>query len=145
MDILFVRLNRGDDIISEVTLNEEEDTILLHNPLKVVYATIPNSGVMSVNLIPWTFSRLVDTNDFVIFTDHVLTMTKASNQITEYYKKSLTVFADLQAQAKTMQDAYEADDAGLFEDEFEEFSEAETVEELEQLMNQGSDYKKRMH
>ena len=145
MDILFVRLTRGDDIISEVSMDEAADTITLHNPLKVVYATVPDSGLMAINLIPWTFSRLVDTNDFVIFADNVLTMTKASDQISEYYKKNIVTFADLQFKAKQIQDAYEADDAGLFEDEFEEFDEASSEEELKQLMAENADYKKRMH
>ena len=56
-NIKFVRLNNGDDIISEVMETEDENGIAytLFRPLKVVYIPAEREGYAAVAFTPWVF------------------------------------------------------------------------------------------
>ena len=90
-NIKFVRLNNGDDIISEVMETEDDKGILytLFRPLKVVYVPAEREGYVAVAFTPWVFSSLCDDHEFFIHAEDVLIVTDASEKMNTYYWNSV--------------------------------------------------------
>lgn len=133
-DVKFIRLMTGDDVISEVVEVGDENQIdyMLICPLKVVY--IPSTrGVsyLQVAFMPWVFSRICDTQEFLIHAEDVLTMADVSQQIEEYYWKNLDMFVQ----------------NGEKENQVvgEELEENEHLEELEEILEALKDSKRTLH
>lgn len=82
----FVRLQTGDDIISEVIEYEDENGIiyLLMNPLKVVYMPT-NTGHLQVAFMPWVFPKICDHQEFTIHAEDVLIISNVSEYMNDYY------------------------------------------------------------
>ena len=70
----FIRLQNGDDIISEVVEIEDETgvTYTLFRPLKVVYIPSDAIGYLTVAFMPWVFPRICDQQEFVVHSQDIL-------------------------------------------------------------------------
>jgi hypothetical protein len=95
--IQFIRLVTGEDIISDVTHVQSDDTnyYLLNNPLKVVYLTGSKAGILSISLMQWVFWRICDEQVFTIYPEDVLTIAKPSDSMEGYYVKSIEHFKEM--------------------------------------------------
>jgi hypothetical protein len=87
----FVRLQNGDDLISEVVEMEDENGIVyaLFNPLKVIYMPSDTTGYLSIAFTPWVFPRICEIQEFIIHAEDVLLMTNVSSSMNEYYWDNL--------------------------------------------------------
>lgn len=93
--IMFIRLNNGDDLVSEVVEVGDETRIdyMLFNPLKVMY--IPSdrgSAYLQVAFMPWVFTRICEEQEFFIHAEDVVTMANVSSYMEEYYWKNMDHF-----------------------------------------------------
>jgi hypothetical protein len=95
--IQFIRLSTGEDLISEVTEIEKNDTSYYHlsNPLKIVYMSGSKAGVLSISLMQWVFWKICDEQEFIIYPEDMITMTKPSDDMEEYYEQSVTHFNNI--------------------------------------------------
>lgn len=86
----FLRLQNGDDIVSEVVEMEDDEGIvyLVINPLKVVYVPT-GSGNLQVAFVPWVFSRIVDKQEFMIHLEDVILITDVSDYMNKYYWENI--------------------------------------------------------
>ena len=88
-----VRLQNGDDVISEVVEIEDESGVLytLFHPLKVVY--IPSeTGYLTIAFMPWVYPRICDQQEFVIHSEDILFIADASNHMNKYYWNNLDYY-----------------------------------------------------
>lgn len=94
--VKFVRLSTGEDLITEVAEYKDDETsyYVLINPLKVVYSMGTNSGVLSVGLMQWVFSRICDEQEFNVFPEDVVTMGKPTDGLVDYYYDCVDHFAN---------------------------------------------------
>lgn len=86
-EIMFIRLQTGEDIISEVTevkKNDEVPYYILSNPLKIVYMT-GNRNSMNITLMQWVFNRVVENQEFMIYPNDVITMAIPTEGLQDYY------------------------------------------------------------
>lgn len=92
--VRFVRLNTGEDLIAEVTeIQKDENTYyVLHHPMKIVYQIGGSKGTLAISLMQWVFSRICDTQDFIIYPNDVLTMNKTTESMEDYYWESVDHF-----------------------------------------------------
>ena len=84
-----VKLISGEEIVAKVCYLEEEDKVLLENPLQVELAKqrkgqIEVTGFSFQEWISATFDNM-----FVLDMNHVITMTEVDGQIVEFYEKTL--------------------------------------------------------
>tara|TARA_B100002019_G_scaffold54924_1_gene47014 strand:- start:519 stop:917 length:399 start_codon:yes stop_codon:yes gene_type:complete len=84
-----VKLITGEEIVSKVCYLEDEDKILLENPLQVESAKqrrgqLEVSGFSFKEWISATFDNM-----FILKRDHIMTMTEVDGQIVEFYEKTL--------------------------------------------------------
>jgi hypothetical protein len=87
----FVRLQNGDDIVTEIVEMEDENGILytVFNPLKVVYMPSESVGYLSVAFMPWVFPRICDQQEFVIHAEDVMLIADVTEKMNIYYWDSV--------------------------------------------------------
>ena len=84
-----VKLIAGEEIVSKVCYLEDEDKVLLENPLQVETAR-QRRGQLEVS--GFSFKEWISAsfdNMFIIKRDHIMTMTEVDGQIVEFYEKTL--------------------------------------------------------
>ena len=84
-----VKLITGEEIVSKVCYFEDEDKVLLENPLQVEAAK-QRRGQLEVS--GFSFKEWISAsfdNMFIIKRDHIMTMTEVDGQIVEFYEKTL--------------------------------------------------------
>lgn len=90
--VKMIRLVTGEDIISEATLIDDKEFLLL-NPLKVVYNnSTKNPGYVSVLLIKWVFGSITEKEEISIKERDVLFSVDVSERMFDYYYSTLSSF-----------------------------------------------------
>lgn len=137
-NLRFMRLNTGEDIITELSFIEDKENkntyYVLSNPLKIVYSLSENSDQIGISLLPWVFDRLCATSQFVIFPTDVLTMTIPSDELKKYY-----VLFNSKLNEYDYEQEYEGYDL-----KSEDISK-EDMQNINQAINEIKNNKKRLH
>jgi hypothetical protein len=84
-----VKLISGEEIVAKICYLEDEDKVLLENPLQVELAK-QRKGQLEVT--GFSFSEWISAtfdNMFILNRHHILTMTEVDGQIVEFYEKTL--------------------------------------------------------
>jgi hypothetical protein len=104
--IQFVRMNTGDDLVTEVTevKNDEDIYFIFSNPLKIVYVMGNKPGVMSISLMQWVFPSLCRDQDFTVYPQDIIIMNHTSDSMEEFYCNSVEHF---NSRKKDMEDRTE--------------------------------------
>ncbi len=91
-DIKFIRLNTGEDIISQVvetTDRNNNQNFLLIRPLKIVYMATPHGGTtrIALTVVPWVYPSVSNIQEFEIYVNDILTIAKPSQTLINFYDK----------------------------------------------------------
>jgi hypothetical protein len=83
--IQFVRMNTGEDLVTEVTEVNNDDNIyyIFSNPLKIVYVMGNKPGIMSISLMQWVFPSLCRDQDFTVYPQDIILMNHTSDSMEE--------------------------------------------------------------
>ncbi len=84
-----IKLTTGEEIVAKVVYLEDEDKVMLENPLQVLSAKqrkgqLEISGFSFSEWISASFDKM-----FIIKRDHILTMTEIDPRIQDFYEKHL--------------------------------------------------------
>ena len=90
MEVEFIRLITGEDIVSEY--EDHEDFYRLHNPCKVVYVSSMKQGYLSISLMQWVFTRICENQIFDLPKNQILLKSKPSEKMVEHYFGSVDHF-----------------------------------------------------
>ena len=95
-DIYHLRLNTGEDLISEVIFGEnepgKENHIMLLNPMKIICMPTKKKGFISLSLMQWVFSKITSEQKFNVFSRDVLTMSHPNENLKDYYLETVVYF-----------------------------------------------------
>ena len=111
----FLRLQNGDDVVSQTVEYEDEHGIMymLINPMKVMYGH-SHQGYLSVSFMPWIFPKMVEHQEFMLHADDVILMSDVSEKMNIYYWENVDqVFNTNEIPPK--QDIQETEEASLLE------------------------------
>ena len=86
MEILYIKLKNGMDIISNTSI--KGNNVTLENPMAIRQYADP-TGRISLSFQEWVPSDFVDTNCFVINKDETMLISNTSLRIKEFYKECL--------------------------------------------------------
>ena len=116
-----VRLQNGDDIISEVVEMEDENGVIyaLFHPLKVVYVPSETTGYLTVAFMPWVFPRLCEQQEFIIHSQDIMFMADVTPKMNEYYWTNMDYYTK-KASAEEEKETQKAEQ----EDSFDKLKEA---------------------
>jgi hypothetical protein len=137
----FIRLVSGEDIVAETI--EEDGKFILINPLKIVYAINELSGMMSISLMQWIFPKITESQDFVLDKSTIIVRSEPSSSMIKYYFKTLKRYEEEEmnyTKKKNQVDYPEEDNI----DKLPELNKEE-LDEIEQLMKDITEGKRRLH
>jgi hypothetical protein len=131
-NIKIVRLQSGEDIIADYMEDAEDSTILLTNPMTLMFKRLP-TGKAVMMMSPWLPLELVENTTARLFSQDVLTVFEPKAQLIEYYNSTVV---------EVEQDLYNNEDGldELDDDDFTEEDEEAAYAELEEYQQ---DTKKR--
>jgi len=88
MNIKLVRMQNGDDIISDVT--QVGNMVTLTNPLRLIFRRLPTGQTMML-VAPWLPNELIEENHAIVSNTDVLTFFSPKNKLVEYYNKMVEI------------------------------------------------------
>jgi hypothetical protein len=148
-NIKIIRLQSGEDIIAAYREENGEGTVLLANPMTLLFKRLP-TGKAIMLMSPWLPVELIESNATWVYTDDILSVMQPKANLIDYYNKSIRdLEIEMLASGKDVDDAlssyddlpdYEGSELNEMEVE-EEINEEELMEELNQLR---ADVKKRL-
>lgn len=136
MKIYHIRLNTGEDLISQVVWPEtkpgNEGHIILVNPMKILCIPSSKPGFVTLSLMQWIFAKITEDQEFNIFNRDILTMSKPNPNLKEYYNETVEYFNrrntnsnielyldDLEKEIQAIEDSDKAVDEGEVNPELE--------------------------
>lgn len=133
--IKIVRLQSGEDIMATCLEDEEHGTILLDNPMHIIFKRLPTSGQTVMMMMPWLPIEVIKENTAIIYDSDVLTIIEPREDLIDYYGGAV-VEAQLRMEKKTPLLDMEDDDD---EEEYDEDEiDAEQLFELMKDKDKGS-------
>ena len=87
-NIKIVRLQSGEDIIADYMEDVEGSTILLTNPMTLMFKRLP-TGKAVMMMSPWLPLELVENTTARLFSQDVLTVFEPKAQLIEYYNSTV--------------------------------------------------------
>jgi len=88
-NIKIVRLQSGEDIIADCQQDEENSTMVLNNPMHIIFKRIP-SGRTVMFMMPWLPIELIKENMAIIYDNDILTMFDPKDDLIEYYNQLIS-------------------------------------------------------
>jgi hypothetical protein len=148
-NIKIIRLQSGEDIIAAYREENGEGTVLLANPMTLLFKRLP-TGKAIMLMSPWLPVELIESNATWVYTDDILSVMQPKANLIDYYNKSIRELEiEMLASSNDVDQAlssyddlpeYEGSELNDMEVE-EEINEEELMEELNQLR---ADVKKRL-
>jgi hypothetical protein len=145
-NIKIIRLQSGEDIIAAYREENGEGTVLLANPMTLLFKRLP-TGKAIMLMSPWLPVELIESNATWVYTDDILSVMQPKANLIDYYNKSIKdLEIEMLASSNDVDQALSSyDDLPEYEgdelDVEEEINEEELMEELNQLRQ---DVKKRL-
>ena len=129
-NIKIVRLQSGEDIIADTIMDDENDTVLLDNPMHVIFKRVP-TGQTVMMMAPWLPLEIIKENNAVIYTSDILTIIDPKDEVVEYYGNVV-----VEAQHR-MENSRKLGNLDEEEDDYDESDEEEIdADELFELMRE---------
>jgi hypothetical protein len=134
MNIKLVRMQNGDDIISDVT--QVGNIVTLTNPLRLIFRRLPTGQTMML-VAPWLPNELIEENHAIVSNTDVLTFFSPKDKLVEYYNKMVEINMQRKENFGKILDDYlqtEIETADLEEEDLEEAEiTAEVMEAIEEF------------
>jgi hypothetical protein len=132
-NIKIVRLQSGEDIIANYFSDEEKGTVLLDNPMHIIFKRLP-TGKSVMMMMPWLPIELIEDNNALIYDSDILTIIDPKKELVSYYNtvvfKSLELMDD-EIFSTSLLDSDEDDD-----EEYDTEENSLTEEELLEILNE---------
>jgi len=92
-NVKILRLQSGDDIITQYTENAKENTLLLSYPMIVLFKRL-SEGRCVMLMTPWLPVELIEHNFTSIYMQDVLTVFEPKQSLLKYYEKAVNELAE---------------------------------------------------
>jgi hypothetical protein len=84
-----LRLNTGEDIMGHCILDDEDDFVLISNPMKVVLRRMSESNQTLLMMAPWLPLELVEEDLAAINYEDIITMVQPKKTFIDYYNDTV--------------------------------------------------------
>ena len=138
-NIKIVRLQSGEDIMADVMENDENELIVLDNPMHIIFKRMP-TGQTVMMMMPWLPIEIIKENNATIYGTDILTVIEPKDDLIEYYGKAVLEAQEIMEKKKIRG----INDDDFYDDEEEDDDEEELqVEDIIDLMREKKN--KRIH
>jgi hypothetical protein len=81
--IKMIRLQSGEDIISQYQYDTKSALVILNNPMNVIFKRTSEGTVMI--MMPWLPIEIIKENEATIYSSNILTVYDPNDDLVEYY------------------------------------------------------------
>jgi len=138
-NIKIVRLQSGEDIMADVMENDENELIVLDNPMHIIFKRMP-TGQTVMMMMPWLPIEIIKENNATIYGTDILTVIEPKEDLIEYYGKAVLEAQEIMEKKKIRGIN---DDDFLDEEDEDDNEEDLQVEDIIDLMREKKN--KRLH
>ena len=131
MNIKLIRMQNGDDIISDIA--QTGNMVKLTNPMRLIFRRLPTGQTMML-IAPWLPNELIEEDHAVVSNSDVLTYFNPKQKLVDYYNKMVEINIQRQEDFGKLLDEYlqsEIESADLEVEETE--MPAEVMEAIEEI------------
>jgi len=125
--VKIIRMQTGEDIMASMVGEEQEETVLLEDPMRLIFRRMP-TGQTVMMMMPWLPVELIKDNNALIYNSDIVTIIDPKESMIEYYENLVI---------KTLLEMEKSEDmiAGLLKDQAgEEDTEGEEEYSMEDLI-----------
>ena len=83
-NIKIVRLHSGEDIMANYHADDENETIMLENPMNIIFKRIP-TGQTVMMMMPWLPIEIIKDNSAILYASDILTIIEPKDDLIRYY------------------------------------------------------------
>ena len=134
-NVKIIRMQTGEDIMASMIGEEQEETVLLEDPMRLIFRRMP-TGQTVMMMMPWLPVELIKDNSALVYNSDIITIVDPKESMVEYYENLVI---------KTMLEIEKSEEmiAGLLkkqageedESEEEEYSMEDLIQFVEEVKN----------
>jgi hypothetical protein len=127
-NVKIIRMQTGEDIMASMIGEEEAETVLLEDPMRLIYRRMP-TGQTVLMMMPWLPVELIKDNSALVYNSDIITIVDPKESMVEYYDNLVM---------KTLVEMEKSEEMieQLLKDQQEEQDEEYSVEELTQFIEE---------
>ena len=128
LTIKIIRMQTGEDIISSIYEDMENDTVMLNNPMKVILRRMP-TGQTIFMMLPWLPIEILKEDSAIIYASDIITMVEPRDSLIEYYYNAINenILTMMKSEEQLLQQLDDGDEEGeeyeISEEELQEIEE----------------------
>lgn len=133
-NVKIIRMQTGEDIMASMVGEEEAETVLLEDPMRLIYRRMP-TGQTVLMMMPWLPVELIKDNSALIYNSDIITIIDPKESMVQYYDNLVTKTLLEMEKSEGMIEQLLKDQEREEEEEEEEFSMEELTKFIEEVKN----------
>lgn len=126
-------MQTGEDIMASMIGEEQEETVLLEDPMRLIYRRMPTGQTMLM-MMPWLPVELIKDNSALVYNSDIITIIDPKESMVEYYENLVIKTMLEMEKSEEMIESLLKEQAGE-EEESEEYSMEELTQYIEEVKN----------
>jgi hypothetical protein len=83
-NVKIIRMQTGEDIMASMIGEEEAETVLLEDPMRLIFRRMPTGQTMLM-MLPWLPVELIKDNSALIYNSDIITIIDPKESMIQYY------------------------------------------------------------
>ena len=135
-NVKIIRMQTGEDIMASKVGEEEAETVLLEDPMRLIFRRMP-TGQTVLMMMPWLPIELIKDNNALIYNSDIITIIDPKESMIEYYENLVIKTMLEMEKSEAMIAGLLKEQAGKDDDdeEEEEYSMEELTKFIEEVKN----------
>lgn len=127
-------MQTGEDIMASMIGEEQEETVLLEDPMRLIYRRMP-TGQTVMMMMPWLPVELIKDNNALIYNSDIITIIDPKESMIEYYENLVIKTMLEMEKSEDMIAGLLKDQSGEGEGDVEEYSMEDLIQFVEEVKN----------
>lgn len=133
-NVKIIRMQTGEDIMASMIGEDEAETVLLADPMRLIYRRMP-TGQTVLMMMPWLPVELIKDNSALIYNTDIVTIIEPKESMIEYYDNLVNKTLIEMEKSEGMIEQLLKDQQQEDEEDEEEFSMEELTKFIEDIKN----------
>jgi hypothetical protein len=133
-NVKIIRMQTGEDIMASMVGEEQEETVLLEDPMRLIFRRMP-TGQTVMMMMPWLPVELIKDNNALIYNSDIVTIIDPKESMIEYYENLVIKTLLEMEKSEEMIAALLKDQAGEEDESEEEYSMEDLIQFVEEVKN----------
>ena len=133
-NVKIIRMQTGEDIMASMVGEEEAETVLLEDPMRLIYRRMP-TGQTVLMMMPWLPVELIKDNSALIYNSDIITIIDPKESMVQYYDNLVMKTLLEMEKSEEMIEQLLKDQESEQEEEEQEYSMEELTKFIEDVKN----------